>query len=132
MPLPLLGLISLIEVVICLVAGLKTEIPWVTEMAIAGAVAQGMAAGLVLRRFWHEGGSRAIFGPGGRFVFFEAMVVFAAAEAHAVGTSFDTGGPLLSALLLAPPVVLAVFGLRSAVLAELRLIGEADGDRLES
>ena len=114
MPLPLLILISVIEVGICLAAGWLTEMPWVTELALAAAAVQGMAAGLVLRRFWHTGRVKAIFGAGGRFLAFEAMVVFCSAEAHAVGTSFGTGGPPLSALLLAPPIVLAIMALRSA------------------
>ncbi|HKK08509.1 MAG TPA: hypothetical protein VKA44_06470 [Gemmatimonadota bacterium] len=129
MPLPLLVLISVIEVAICLAAGWLTTMPWLTELALAGAAAQGMAAGLVLRRFWHAGPTKAIFGAGGRFLAFEAMVVFCAAEAHAVGTSFGTGGPPLSALLLAPPIVLAIMALRSAGHATRTDEREAEGER---
>jgi hypothetical protein len=127
--LPLLVLLSAIQVTLWLAAGLWSGIPWVTEVALAMTTVQGVAAGLVLPRFWHEKPSRAIFGAGGRFVGFELAVVFSAAEAHAVGTGFGTGAPFLGALMLAPPVVLAAFALRGAVRKERDERTEIEGER---
>lgn len=129
MTLPLLVLLSVIEWVLWLAAGLWRGVPWVTEVAIVMTTAQGIGAGLLWRRFWHGRPSRAIFGAGGRFVGFLAAVVFGAAEAHAVGTGFGTGEPVLGALMLAPPVALAAFALRGAMRMEKRNRLEVEGER---
>lgn len=129
MTLPLLVLLSVIEWVLWLAAGLWRGVPWVAEVAIVMTTVQGVGAGLLWRRFWHGKPSRAIFGAGGRYVGFLLAVVFGAAEAHAVGTGFGTGEPLLGALMLAPPVALAAFALRGALRMEKRNRLEVEGER---
>lgn len=129
MTLPLLVLLSLIELGLWFASGLWSGIPWVAEVAIVMTTVQGVGTGLLWPRFWHGKPTRAIFGAGGRFVGFELAVVFGAAEAQAVGTGFGTGEPLLGALLLAPPLVIAALALRGAVRAEKRNLSEVEGER---
>ncbi len=129
MTVPLLVLLSVIEMACWLAAGLWSGLPWVAEVAIVMTTAQGVGAGLLWRRFWHMGAMKAIFGAGGRFLGFELAVVFAAAEAHAVGVGFGAGAPAVGAMMLALPVVLAAFALRGALRMERREKAEVERER---
>lgn len=96
-------------------AGLRVGRPWVPWLMIVAAVAQGFLGGYHFRRFWRGAGAEEIFGPGGRYLAFLALVAFTAVEAHAVGSGVEKGAPRASVALLGLPVLFAGWALRSAV-----------------
>ncbi|MFQ5679366.1 MAG: hypothetical protein ACE5HP_07890 [Gemmatimonadota bacterium] len=118
-----------------------TAAPWMTELLILVAVAQGIAAGLVLPRFWGSASERPppeaagdrpprptgaaplpapelvgrLTGAGGRFLLFLLCVGFGAVESHAVGTGLSRGAPPMTLSLLVPPVLIGAAALRAAI-----------------
>lgn len=108
---------SALVVSLALAAGLRPDQYWLTGLLVAAAMAQGLLAGATWRRFWRGPAREAIFGAGGRYVGFLAAVAFSAVEAYAVGAGIgreSAPGPVIS-IMLAPPLLLAAFALRSAV-----------------
>ena len=104
-------------------AGLGLGRPWSSWLLVVVAVAQGTVAGHHLGGFWRGAAREQIFGAGGRYLAFLAAVVFTAVEAHAVGGGIAAGAPGAAVALLALPLALGAWALRSAV--ELRN-GEAE------
>lgn len=105
---------SALLVAAALAAGMHPGRPWLVEAVVVTALVQGVLAGRLLPRYWKEEPAEEIFGAGGRYVGFLALVAFAAVEAHAVGAGLGSGAPGAAAALLAPPVVLAAIALRGA------------------
>lgn len=116
---PLRGLVaaSAVVVALALAAGLRPAQHWLAELLVVAAMGQGMLAGVAWPRFWRGPAREELFGAGGRFAGFLAAVAFSAVEAYAVGASLgreEAPGPAV-AVMLAPPLLLAAFALRSAV-----------------
>ena len=121
-------------------SGLRGQVPWTVWLLVVVAVAQGLAAGLLLPEFLpadstaeDDSGAgagsgtvdsgepvaprwaRRLSGAGSRYLVFLAAVVFGAVEAHAVGAGIARGAPRPALLLLVPPAAVAAWALRRAV-----------------
>ena len=100
---------------------------WLAILLVCTAVGFGMVAGLALRVFWRGGLEDALTGAGGRYLVFVAMVLFAAAEAYALGDALEQGAPAAAAIFLVPPVAIAALALRSAA-SRVRFAPETERD----
>ena len=109
-------------------AGLGLGGPWSSWLLVVVAVSQGIVAGHHLAGFWRGAAREEIFGPGGRYLAFLAAVVFTAVEAHAVGGGIAAGAPGAAVALLALPLALGAWALRSAMRLRSGGAESPDGD----
>lgn len=124
--------VSALLVATAFAAGLGAGRPWSSWLLVVVAVGQGMIAGHHLGGFWRGAAREEIFGPGGRYLAFLAAVVFTAVEAHAVGGGIAAGAPGAAVALLALPLALGAWALRSAIRLRSEEAESPDGETKRS
>ena len=113
-------------------AGLGLGRPWSSWLLVVVAMSQGIVAGHHLGDFWRGTAREEIFGPGGRYLAFLAAVAFTAVEAHAVGGGIAAGAPRAAVALLALPLAVGAWALRSAMRLRSGEAESPDGETTRS